>query len=94
MHQVKLVCENGHEQVIKVNGMTDDWVEMWAGLLDGTSPMFVHSPIGTDSVIGKCGICQKQLKATVTPVKSNLAVNDELTAETRKGFEGPSHSSS
>lgn len=62
---VTIICESGHSQTIKVEGMSREWAEQWAGLIDGTSTFYVHSPIGTESVIGKCGICGKQIKATV-----------------------------
>jgi hypothetical protein len=66
--RVAIQCSNGHKQEMKIaRRMGMEWAEGMAGLLDGTSPMYQHSPIGTDSVIGKCGICQAQLKATVLP---------------------------
>jgi hypothetical protein len=66
-------CENGHEQTLTYfspfEGLTPDadrfWAETQVGLLDGTSSMYKYSPIGTDSVIGKCGICKAQIKCTV-----------------------------
>ena len=60
-------CENGHGWEVKVVGsLGRQWVEAWAGLMDGTSPLYVSSPIGTDSVIGKCGICRAQISCAVT----------------------------
>jgi hypothetical protein len=70
-------CDNGHEQKIKfinpVEGVkTDDlaWAKTWAGLMDSTSQLYVASPIGTDSVIGKCGICKAQIHCTVSESKT------------------------
>jgi hypothetical protein len=57
-------CESGHEQRITYHGMPREMVEFQAGLLDGTSPYYVHPP-GPESQIGKCGICGSQVKATV-----------------------------
>jgi hypothetical protein len=60
-------CENGHSQEIKIDGELGlEWAKGQAGLLDGTSPMYLHSPIGTDSVIGKCGLCRTQIRCEVT----------------------------
>lgn len=60
-------CGNGHSEEIRVEeSLGPEWVKNLAGLLDGTSPFYVHSPIGTDSVIGKCGICLAQLECTIT----------------------------
>ena len=61
-------CVNGHVQTIEYSGPnvgSREWAEVQAGLLDGTSSMYRASPIGTDSVIGKCGICKAQIHCTV-----------------------------
>ncbi len=66
--QVEVRCEAGHTQTFRVVDMSREWVESWAGLMDGTSPMYVYPP--TDfSPIGKCGICSRRLKTTVTEVE-------------------------
>lgn len=58
-------CEGGHTQVIKVDGkLGREWAEAQAGLLDGSSSMYIHPP-GPESVIGKCGICQKPITCRV-----------------------------
>lgn len=60
-------CENGHEQNITISGdLGRQWADAQAGLLDGTSGMYLYPPIGTDSVIGKCGICKAQIECSVT----------------------------
>ncbi len=67
-YKVTMSCENGHSHSITFEGESRDWVESWAGLMDGTSPFYKFSPIGTDSIIGKCGICRAQLRSVVESV--------------------------
>lgn|SRR5678815_2537693 len=62
-------CPNGHTQTLRLEGFTREYAEGYAGLLDGTSPWYVHSPIGTDSLIGKCATCKAQIKCEVTEIK-------------------------
>jgi hypothetical protein len=62
---VTATCTNGHKQTVAVFGMATEWVKAWAALMDGTSPFYVASPRGTDSMIGKCGICGSQIDCTV-----------------------------
>ena len=75
-HSITAKCSKGHTQILKYDaGLDRDFVEMQAGLLDGTSPMYIHSPIGTGSVIGKCGICGSQISCSVIedgPVANDL----------------------
>lgn len=63
-------CESGHEQKIGYYGLHRPFVESVAGFMDGTSPMFKYPP-GAESAIGKCGICGKQVKATVTDAEED-----------------------
>jgi hypothetical protein len=59
------VCEGGHSQTIRIDEGLGCWfAEVQAGLLDGTSEIYVY-PAGTDSVIGKCGICGSEFRCTV-----------------------------
>ena len=64
--KVLIRCEAGHEQTIAF-AMDREWVEQWCGIVDGTSPVYIHSPVDTDSIIGKCCYpeCRKQIKATI-----------------------------
>jgi len=63
---ITATCGNGHSQRLNVDAaLGRQWAEGLAGLLDGTSPMYLYSPIGTDSVIGKCGICLAQINCTI-----------------------------
>jgi hypothetical protein len=65
MFQVKATCEAGHTQTITYDAsFSREMVEVQAGLLDGTWHGFKYPP-GTDSVIGKCGICGKPIKCEV-----------------------------
>ena len=56
-------CANGHEQRTLYQGFDMEHVAFQAGLLDGSSPAFVHKP-GPES---KCGICKAQLVCEVQP---------------------------
>lgn len=62
--EMYLRCENGHDQVIIVRGLDLDTVKGMAGLIDGTSPMYVYPP-GPESMIGKCGICRGKIMSEV-----------------------------
>ena len=70
-HTLIAVCKNGHSQTLQYKDLPLEFVVQQAGLLDGTSPFYVHSPIGTDSVIGKCGICGTQISCTVSTADTN-----------------------
>jgi hypothetical protein len=62
-------CVGGHEQTLKLQGMSLETARAWAGLMDGTSPFYVRSPIGDpDTLIGRCGICRGQITCTVAVV--------------------------
>ncbi len=62
---IEVCCEKGHRQVIKVDSsLGEEWARNLAGLLDGTSPMYVYPP-GEDSPIGKCGVCGTPITATI-----------------------------
>jgi hypothetical protein len=52
-----------HVQQMTMN-CTREYAELFAGLLDGSSTMYVHPP-GPESVIGKCGICRAQIRCVV-----------------------------
>jgi hypothetical protein len=63
-------CESGHEQPVGVQWMSLEAARTWAGLMDGTSPFYVRSPIGDpDTLIGRCGICRGQITCTVAVVE-------------------------
>ncbi len=48
-------CGDGHRQELTFEGVSREWVESWCGLIDGTSPMYLHKPCDDPkSVIGKC----------------------------------------
>jgi hypothetical protein len=67
--QLTLVCASGHSQKIQLGpGFTRAMAEDYAGLIDGTSDMFIASPLGTDSPIGKCCICGAQIRAQIEQV--------------------------
>ena len=58
-------CENGHFDQAEVDGDMGNivWAKMYAGMIDGTSPIYLRPPLG--SVITKCGICSGKIKCTV-----------------------------
>ena len=62
---IEICCEQGHRQAIKVDpDLGEEWARGLAGLMDGTSPMYLYPP-GANSPIGKCGICGTPITATV-----------------------------
>ncbi len=71
MTTLHLKCSLGHEQTIQFDMPRVD-VERIGGLLDGSSPFFVHPP-APDSLMHKCGICGAPFKATV-PEDTALAL--------------------
>lgn len=64
-YKVTAKCENGHEQSIIYEGMSEEQIKMFAGLLDGSSPFYVIKPEPGKSQIGTCQICGKGFAATV-----------------------------
>lgn len=75
MISIEITCANGHTQRMGVDPRLGyEFAVQQAGLMDGTSPHFVKSPIGTDSPIGKCEICKAQLTACVSEI-DDLPVN-------------------
>lgn len=83
---VTATCTEGHCQSLRVGGMTFEWARMWVGLMDGTSPMYIHSPIGTDSLIGKCGICGSKIKCEVIMTRADreLSGGGPITGDHRE----------
>ncbi len=74
--KVVATCSSGHSSSIIHEGMTREGVELFAGILDGTSPAFMFPP-GPESVIGKCcwadpaypnHHCGKPFKCTIEEV--------------------------
>jgi hypothetical protein len=54
---ITATCSAGHMQETKIDaGLGRGWAEALAGLVDGSSPMYVHKP-DEKSVIGKCATC-------------------------------------
>lgn len=62
-HTVIIRCPEGHTQTLHLFGLSREQALLWCGLADGTSPAYVNSPVGTDSLIGKCGVCGRQIEA-------------------------------
>jgi hypothetical protein len=63
---IHLTCSGGHKQNIFLEGLGLAWAHGMAGLLDGSSDMFIHDPrVDHNSSIGRCGICRKQVTAVV-----------------------------
>ena len=65
--RITATCRGGHTQSITYECRSLQEAELFAGLLDGTSPAYVHPP-GPESVIGKCGICGTPIRATAEEV--------------------------
>lgn len=67
-YQIRAQCSGTCKktQVIRYEGFSREWVETQAGLLDGTSPLYVIKP-GPDSpgTIGRCETCGGGFTCTV-----------------------------
>lgn len=63
---LKAKCEGEckKEQTITYEDFTREYVERVAGLMDGTSPLYVFKPNG-DSTLGKCETCGGKFTCTV-----------------------------
>ena len=62
-----------HAKILRVSEELGlKWAETLAGLLDGSSPMYIYKP-GPDSPIGKCATCGGQLSADVEEVEAKDA---------------------
>jgi hypothetical protein len=58
-----------HAKVLRLDHkLGREYADCVAGLLDGTSVHYIYPP-GPGSPIGKCGICQSKLTATVEEVE-------------------------
>ena len=58
-------CTGKPEHVQQITmACTREYAELFAGLLDGSSTLYVHPP-GPQSVTGKCGICRAQILCVV-----------------------------
>ena len=58
--KIRLECRNGHSSEMLVGGMTKEEAKDFCGILDGSSPFFVHSPREPENqqtLIGRCVIC-------------------------------------
>lgn len=65
---IKVVCPNGHSQTLLTHAMSQAEAESYAGLLDGTHPLYRYPPRDypvPDSMIGKCGMCGAWITATI-----------------------------
>ena len=61
-------CERGHTQRIATPGMGAPRVRQLAGLIDGTSELFVVPPRDTPvpgSTLARCGICGSWMTCTL-----------------------------
>ena len=56
-----------HAKVIRIGDTNKDYVETLAGLLDGTSHLYLYKP-GPDSPIGKCATCGGALRSEVKEI--------------------------
>jgi hypothetical protein len=61
---IKLRCARDHEQIIRFRNVDRTFAERLAGILDGTSPLYIYPP-GPESTIAKCGLCLDNITATV-----------------------------
>lgn len=63
---IELRCEKCGVQAIKVQDMTREMANDLAGMLDGTSPMYVHTPRDDPhSLLAHCVTCRGVFDAVV-----------------------------
>jgi hypothetical protein len=62
---VEVTCTRGHRRVLRLANYSRQEAELFAGLLDGTSPAYQY-PSDDDSPIGKCASCGAKLVARVS----------------------------
>lgn len=65
---IRITCELGHTQILTTPDMTEAEARLFAGLLDGTSPLFVVSPRTqprSDALFGRCLRCGTWLTGTL-----------------------------
>lgn len=63
---IEVKCDDGHVQNLYLQNFIKVQAQTLAGLMDGTSSLYVYSPLGDpNSLIAKCGICSAPIKCTV-----------------------------
>lgn len=67
-------CARNHVQELVMRGVPDEqWMKIYCGLLDGTGDVYLRKPADDPgSIIGKCGLCGAQVKATFEVLPENL----------------------
>jgi hypothetical protein len=83
VHFVKVLCRDcKHADWIVLRGMPVSYTEMYCGLLDGSSPLFVKPPKDdhgeNKSMIGRCAACNGSFDAKLVPGEQ---VPDEIKAK-------------
>lgn len=87
-------CEKGHRDVLTVQregGVTREWLESWAGMLDGSYPLYVQP------VTRLCEVCETPVTArvedlaahpSVAQVFGKLSVDDPRLTDGSGGADG------
>jgi hypothetical protein len=80
---VAIHCSNCDKtDYVVLSGVTRDMVEMYCGLIDGTSPMYKFPPTQHSSTqIGKCLTCKQMFRARIVEEK-------DLPADWQKDVRG------
>ena len=62
---VRCAKDKDHAKVLRIDSALGlGYAETLAGLLDGSSPLYIYPP-GEGSPIGKCAVCGAKLNCTV-----------------------------
>lgn len=66
MITVRGTCQKcgGTQDIRFGKGFSRAYVEMWMGLVDGSSPLYLKPP-GPESQIGQCGICGGRFRTEI-----------------------------
>lgn len=73
---VKCIKREDHRKILRMRvELGKHYAETLAGLLDGTSPYYIHKP-AEGSPIGKCGLCGAPLECEVYETEVTNANNE------------------
>jgi len=73
---VRCTQDTNHAKILEFKDMDEEQAKRFAGLLDGTSPAYIHPP-GPGSPIGKCGLCGGKIEVDIAEWKVLQAPKEE-----------------
>jgi hypothetical protein len=73
---IKLTCDRGHEQIVRLHHANRDAAEFMAKVLEGTAAQIMYSPL--EDSLARCGLCYGNVKVTVE--EGAVPATEETTA--------------